>query len=440
MKDEKKMSKILFVKLGVIAAVISCFAVSLIFSSQLTNFINAKFFNYELNPNECSASDVFGSNYYVSYIDVGQGNCTFAYLPDGKTLLIDGGNTQYGDDVCKFLKDHNIDSIDYMIATHADADHIGGLVAVLENYDVKNIYRPFQIAGDGTSLDNFAASEYEQLAGIFKSYNDSKISRVTSNVYKNFIEGIYTETVGSEGEPANVVVFYDGLEISGGNYSINFYSPQKREDNLKIEDRVVPNEKGIVTKGYTTKSYGASESNQNSAIFMLKCYDDKYFFTGDSEWRDENSTKGNFAETDFLSSLTKAERDYIFDVDVFILGHHGSKYSSGEELLDLLSPRFIIISVGKNSYGHPTQETLDRVANVEGLERDYLLRTDYYGTVTFSNVGGKLSYSRETNESGDRVLQEKVSWVVVGGAITLFICGLVLCIKVKPKKSRKGNV
>ncbi len=63
---------------------------------------------------------------------------------------------------------------------------------------------------------------------------------------------------------------------------------------------------------------------------------------------------------------------------VLVAGHHGSRYATGEPLLDAIAPETAIISVGKNTYGHPAQTTLDRLAQY-GAE---VCRTDSQGTVT----------------------------------------------------------
>lgn len=67
------------------------------------------------------------------------------------------------------------------------------------------------------------------------------------------------------------------------------------------------------------------------------------------------------------------------DIELLIVGHHGSKYSTSQQLLDTLRPEEAIISVSAdNNYGHPTQETLDRLA-AAGTQ---VWRTDLNGTVT----------------------------------------------------------
>lgn len=67
-------------------------------------------------------------------------------------------------------------------------------------------------------------------------------------------------------------------------------------------------------------------------------------------------------------------------LEVLIVGHHGSKYSTGQYLLDVTRPEIAIISAGlDNSYGHPAQEVLDRLQNA-GCK---IYRTDLQGTVVF---------------------------------------------------------
>ncbi len=80
-----------------------------------------------------------------------------------------------------------------------------------------------------------------------------------------------------------------------------------------------------------------------------------------------------------------AERQLLSDYDlpdleVLIVGHHGSKYSTCEELLTTTAPDAAIISVGaENSYGHPTDEVLERLKNAGSV----VYRTDLHGTITY---------------------------------------------------------
>ncbi|MCL2342588.1 MAG: DNA internalization-related competence protein ComEC/Rec2 [Firmicutes bacterium] len=65
------------------------------------------------------------------------------------------------------------------------------------------------------------------------------------------------------------------------------------------------------------------------------------------------------------------------DIDLLVVGHHGSKYSTSEEFLAATRPKAVFISVGYNTYGHPTPETLSRLADA-GAE---IFRTDLGGNL-----------------------------------------------------------
>ena len=78
----------------------------------------------------------------ISYLDVGQGDCSFLLLPDGKTVLIDAGNPENGQEIIQYIRDTGTDTLDYVIATHPHADHIGGMAEVIQAFDVKNVYMP----------------------------------------------------------------------------------------------------------------------------------------------------------------------------------------------------------------------------------------------------------------------------------------------------------
>ena len=65
------------------------------------------------------------------------------------------------------------------------------------------------------------------------------------------------------------------------------------------------------------------------------------------------------------------------DVEVLLAGHHGSRYSTSQELLEAVTPEMGIISVGQNRFGHPTQEAMDRMTEA-GMT---LRRTDEEGSI-----------------------------------------------------------
>ena len=78
------------------------------------------------------------------------------------------------------------------------------------------------------------------------------------------------------------------------------------------------------------------------------------------------------------------EKEKLPDIEVLVVSHHGSKYSSDGAFLQKVKPETAIISVGQNSYGHPAEETLTRLRNVGAA----VYRTDRNGNVLVTVYGG----------------------------------------------------
>lgn len=120
-------------------------------------------------------------------------------------------------------------------------------------------------------------------------------------------------------------------------------------------------------------NYLGKDPNDNVLVLALKSAGSETLFTGDL---------GREAEKNFLKVFHDA-------VDLLKVGHHGSKFATSKEFLNVLEPKVAVIEVGKNSYGHPTQETLTRLKNIGAR----IFRTDQDGTVTVEVGDRKLKLS-----------------------------------------------
>lgn len=92
----------------------------------------------------------------VHFIDVGQGDSTLVEC-DGHFMLIDAGNNSKGTTVQLYLTKQGVDSLDYVIATHPDADHIGGLDVILYKYPCETIFMT-DVKADSKSYDEVLAT------------------------------------------------------------------------------------------------------------------------------------------------------------------------------------------------------------------------------------------------------------------------------------------
>lgn len=81
-----------------------------------------------------------GQEIRVHFLDVGQGDSIFIESANGKTMLVDGGVKGAGQQVVSYLKELGVNKLDIVVATHPDADHIGGLIPVLQSIDIGQFY------------------------------------------------------------------------------------------------------------------------------------------------------------------------------------------------------------------------------------------------------------------------------------------------------------
>lgn len=127
---------------------------------------------------------------------------------------------------------------------------------------------------------------------------------------------------------------------------------------------------------YPENNEPIEEANSHSIGMLLAYGNFRMLFTGDMPEE---------AEKKLLKNLRAAGA--LCDIDILKAAHHGSKYSSSEELLDSLRPEYALLSYGKgNRYGHPHRETLSRLE-----ERDILpLKTGELGEIQIQSDGKRF--------------------------------------------------
>lgn len=112
---------------------------------------------YGIDLNKSKPKEVDGTM-QVHYLDVGQGDATLVTC-DGAAMLIDAGNNNKGTEVKEYLESQNIQSLDLVIGTHGDADHIGGLDIVIDSFDCGTIIMPDRKRDTKTYKDVITAVE-----------------------------------------------------------------------------------------------------------------------------------------------------------------------------------------------------------------------------------------------------------------------------------------
>lgn len=301
----------------------------------------------------------------VHYIDVGQGDCIYIAFPDGTDMLIDcgseKGSKEYETSAISDLKELNPDGkIDRVMATHSDQDHVSYLDEVLSEFQVNYIYMPNIRPKSGKSVkingrDVMVDSLDESKLVMFRDEDT-----IDTDSYAEFF-------IAALSEPnCNITLNIGKYEIRGQDYTFTFYCLSQEEwDSRSLKTKA----------GYSD----ATQINAVSPIGILEYAGKKLVFTGDSN----NSNEKYYCET----------YPYV-DCDVLKVAHHGSRTSSSEEFLKHVKCEYAVISVGDgNSYGHPEQETLDRL-KANGIQKIH--RTDKCGNVVLTvSHTGEMAFSCE---------------------------------------------
>ena len=119
----------------------------------------------------------------IYFIDVGQGDSTFIVYPNNVTMLIDAGDNSHGDEVVAFVKELGFDTIDYVVATHPDADHIGGVDTVLDGLYVE------------TYIDNGQEKDTKTYREIFEFIDDEYYVSLFDDIYLNMSPATETKLI-----------------------------------------------------------------------------------------------------------------------------------------------------------------------------------------------------------------------------------------------------
>lgn len=215
----------------------------LLFSVSAITALNAGIF-YGAPPSDPSAK-----NMYVYFIDVGQGDAAFIRTPNGKNILIDAGQCSAGEDefdagleiVLPFLAKKNVKQLDYVVASHAHSDHIGGLLSVLKKMPVGVVY---------DSGFPYSSPEYAKFLHVIKS---KKIP------YKLALQG-------------------DSLDWDP-DLTVKVLSPQR---NRLFED-----------------------PNNNSIVLKITYRNVSFLFTGDIEALAEGEIISNYKKSELASIILK---------------------------------------------------------------------------------------------------------------------------------------
>lgn len=172
----------------------------------------------QTDPPETQAPAVVpnSSGFQVRFLDVGQADAALI-ICDGKTLLIDGGNSADSNLIYSVLKNRGVTHLDYIIATHAHEDHVGGLSGALNYASVGKVYSPV------TSYDSSAFRKF--ISNVDKQGKSVTIPQVgTQFALGSAVCSVLAVNTTSDTNNTSIVV-----RIVYGNTSFLFTGDAERE-------------------------------------------------------------------------------------------------------------------------------------------------------------------------------------------------------------------
>ncbi len=257
----------------------------------------------------------------VHFIDVGQGDAIAIKFSNGKTMLVDSGTKEYQHKLQYYLDNVVLDNsktLDYVLLTHPDVDHSGNMEFILNNYNVKEFFRP-------------------EIYELF----ENKTPYCENLTYRQVIQTLNKLEIPTK--------FSSEQSLSSDGININILS----------------------VLGYF-HDLNQIETNEFSPTIIIEDNNTKILLAGDIS-----------SETE--EKLLRKYPSEMLDVDILKLSHHGSKYSNSYEFLEVTSPKIAVACCGVNTYGHPANDTVQRL-----LEYDKNNETDlfsnYYTTLDDGNI------------------------------------------------------
>ena len=245
-----------------------------------------------------------------TFVDVGQGDCLHIRTTDGRNYLMDGGG-KYDYNVGKnilapYLLKNGVGKLDGVFVSHLHMDHFKGLTELAAHMDI----------GPVCVYDGYRVRE-------------AAVTCASWDGAEGFGDSLPT-SAGSVFHSDNILYLAAGDAVQLGN-------------NTRAETLFPPR---LSESEYVSTMAGDTDENLASLIMRFETGGVSVLMTGD------------IAQEGELSALDISD----LRCDILKISHHGSKTSTSDALLACSNPAAVVIQVGKNNYGHPTPEILEKLA------------------------------------------------------------------------------
>lgn len=279
----------------------------------------------------------------VTFLDVGQGDCIFLQTENGDSYLTDGGSSSVSKvgkyRMIPFLKYQGASQIKAVFVSHADSDHYNGIAELLQQAELEGIRVENLVLTD--IADECRSEGYEELV----------------------------ELAGQNG--ITVQLLHEGQQLQDGELLFQCLHPSKgyRAEDLNETSMVLLVTYREFSMLLTGDVQGAGEEHLTQELQDWKepgvtQMQDVIRISGEEESIEDERIEGQIEEKR-PQNKTGANHTET-ELTILKVAHHGSKNSTSKEFLKAANPKLAIISCGEgNRYGHPHEETLERLEKVD---------------------------------------------------------------------------
>ena len=279
----------------------------------------------------------------VTFLDVGQGDCIFLQTENGASYLTDGGSSSVSKvgkyRMIPFLKYQGASQIKAVFVSHADSDHYNGIAELLEQAELEGIRVENLVLTD--IADECRSEGYEELV----------------------------ELSGQNG--ITVQLLHEGQQLQDGELLFQCLHPSKgyRAEDLNETSMVLLVTYREFSMLLTGDVQGAGEEHLTQELQDWKepgvtQMQDVIRISGEEESIEDERIEEQIEEKRPQNKMGANHTET--ELTILKVAHHGSKNSTSEEFLKAANPKIAIISCGKgNRYGHPHEETLERLDKVD---------------------------------------------------------------------------
>ena len=265
----------------------------------------------------------------ITCLDVGQGDGIVLEMPEGGAFLMDCGSSnqkntgQY--QLLPYLKSRGITSLDGIMVSHTDTDHISGIRELLD-FMAKGLS---SVKAETLILPEWEDAGEEEYADLLELAKQAGV---------------------------NCIFAGEGDRLSFQDVEMRFLAP--------------------------LENASGADANEEGLVMELRYRAFRGLFTGDI---------GEETERELI------KKGLLSDVDFLKVAHHGSRYSTCEEFLEIVKPELAVISCSdSNTYGHPSPETIERLEK-SGARIAYTMES---GAVTVRTDGEGIHWMEPFRSAG----------------------------------------